>query len=146
MSINVLINSLISKLISQNNITNFLYLNSDQAIKKTKELKTLINNIQISQTSFIVVGAFLQNINLEIFSKEELTHLLLYNYDNIQSSKILPRLHKYDHKAPLYDLDNVLINSPYYLSSNIQVNFKKLQSINQNFNLEYLINYLTTQI
>lgn len=146
MSINVLMNSIINKLLTQNTSNNNLVFNSDQAIKKQKELKSIVSNLQINQSSFIVLGAFLQNTNLDLFSKEELKHLLSYNYEDLQSSKILSNEFKYDYKLPLYDLDNTLINAPYYLSSQIQTNFKKLQGINKNLSLEYLINYLVTQI
>jgi hypothetical protein len=146
MPINILMNSIVTKLLYQSNKLAPLIFNSDLAIKKQKELKVLITNYQITETAFIVVGTFLQNTDLSNFTKEELTYLLLYNYNSIEASKVVNNIHKYDYKQPLYDLDNILINSPINLTSDIQSNFLKLQGINNNLNLEYFINYLISQI
>lgn len=146
MPTNVLMNSVINKLNNQSSKRSNLIFNSDQAIKKQKELSLLLKNFQLSKSSLIIVGTFLQNINIGIFTEEELLHLLSYNYDSIESSKVTNNIYNYDYNKPLYDLDNTLINAPFYLTSAIQKNFKDLQGINKNLSIEYFINYLISQI
>ncbi len=141
-----LMNSVVNKLLNRPNKIAPLIFNSEAANIKTNELKTRIVNYQLSETSYIIIGTFLQNIELNIFTDSELFHLLSYNYESIQSSKILPNNYNYNFKKPLYDLDNKLINAPYSLSFDIQNNFIRLQGINRILNLEYLANYLIAQL
>jgi hypothetical protein len=141
----LLLNTILNKLVSQSNKTTPLVFNSDPALKKQAELKRLVINNQIQETSYVVLGTFLQNINLALFTNKELEHLLLYNYSSIQSSKIPNNFYTYNFNQPLYDLDNTLINAPSKLTTKIQAEFVKLQGINNNLNLEHLITYLLAQ-
>jgi hypothetical protein len=140
-----ILNTIITKLVNQSNKIDPLVLNSDPALKKQEDLKRLVIDPQIKETSYIVLGAFLQNINLSIFTNNELRHLLLYNYSSIESSKIPNNTHEYNFNRPLYDLDDSLINAPPKLNRQIQTNFVNLQSINNNLNIEHLITYLLSQ-
>lgn len=141
-----LINSIINKLSAQSSKTSVLIFNSEQAIKQQKKLKSILIVYQIPENSLIVVAAFLQNINLNIFTEQELVHLLGYNYDSIQATKIVANIHNYDHNIPLYDLDNTIINANDLSTSSIRNNFKELQGINKNLSIDYFLNYLISQL
>lgn len=139
-------NSVINKLSSQTNKTAQLLFNSDPSTKKQKELKKKIPELYIDESSFIVLGSFLQNTNLDLFTQDELKLLLSFDYAGISSSKVLPNEDLGNTKTPFYDLDNTIINMSFSSLNNLNEDFKKLHSINKNLNLEYLISYLINQI
>jgi hypothetical protein len=142
----VLMNSIISKLSSQTNRNINLIFNSDAAVKQQEKLKKKILDLYFNESSFVVLGTFLQNINLELFTEDELKLLLSFDYASINATKVLPNETLSNLKAPFYDLDNTIINMPFYTLNNLNNDFKKLHSINKNLNLEYLISYLINQI
>jgi hypothetical protein len=139
-------NSIISKLSSQTNRNINLIFNSDAAVKQQEKLKKKILDLYFNESSFVVLGTFLQNINLELFTEDELKLLLSFDYASINATKVLPNETLSNLKAPFYDLDNTIINMPFYTLNNLNNDFKKLHSINKNLNLEYLISYLINQI
>lgn len=142
----VLMNSIISKLSSQTSRNINLIFNSDAAVKQQENLKKKILDLYFNESSFVVLGTFLQNINLELFTEDELKLLLSFDYASINATKVLPNETLSNLKAPFYDLDNTIINMPFYTLNNLNNDFKKLHSINKNLNLEYLISYLINQI
>lgn len=139
-------NSIINKLLAQPFNSSDLIFNSDAAIKKQKELRKRVPYVNIDEASFTVLGTFLQNSNLDNFTNDELKLLLSYNYNSLNANKLLAQHHKKDTSSFLYDLNNNLINAPFDLSININKDFKKLHSINKSLNVEYLINYLVSQL
>jgi hypothetical protein len=141
---NILINSIITKLQNKSNKVAALIFNSDEAIKKTQELKLKVPNLYIQENAFIVLGCFLQNINLDEFSVQELKLLLSYDFSSINASKILPREFKKEY-TPYYDLNNTILNLDYEELNNLNDDFKKIHSINKSLNIEYLITYLISQ-
>ena len=142
----VLMNSIINKLSNQTDRNTSLIFNSDAAIKQQKKLRKKIVDLYFNHSSFVVLGTFLQNIELEVFTEDELKLLLSFDYASINSNKVLPNETLSNIKAPYYDLDNTIINMPFYILNNLNNDFKKLHSINKNLNLEYLISYLINQI
>jgi len=146
MSTSVLMNSVIEKLTQRPEKTTQLIFNSDNALKKQKELKTRVTSLYIDESSFITLAAFFQNIDISIFTDEELRFLLSFNYSTITAIKILPNEALTNLKVPYYDLNNTIINMPFNLLNNLGKDFKKLHSINKSLSLEYLISYLISQI
>lgn len=146
MSTTALVNSAINKLKNQPNRNSSLIFNSDLAVKKQNELKKRVLELYIQESSFIVLGTFLQNVNLDLFTQDELKVLLSFDYASINSNKVLPNDNLNNLKSPYYDLNNTIINMSYLELNTLTNDFKKLHSINKSLNIEYLISYLINQI
>ena len=146
MLINEIITSLINKLLSISSKPSVLIFNTDQAQKKYVELKNLITKLYLEEDSFIIISTFLQNVDLSIFTKDELIALLSFNFSSITSDIILPDIEEPNYNIPYYDINGYLINTSFDLVTNLDTKFQMLHSINKNLNIEYLIGYIINQL
>lgn len=146
MSTTNLLNSAILKLTQRGDTNLPLVFNSDEALKQQKKLRERIQDLYIEQLAFVVVGTFLQNVDLTIFTDDELKVLLTFDYSSIDAKT---RVRSYKHtvnKTPFYDIDKKIINMPFKDVNNINKSFKMLHSINKSLSIEYFISYIVTQV
>lgn len=146
MSISNQINSIISKLSTINSKTDLLVFNSEKALIKQLELKQRINKLYINETNYVVLGTFLQNVNLNLFTENELITLISFDYSSINAIKILPNENVSAVNVPMYDLNKTIINLSFKELNSLNEDFKKLHSINKSLSLEYLISYIVSQV
>lgn len=146
MSISNQINSIISKLSAINSKTDILVFNSEKALTKQLELKQRINKLYINETNYVVLGTFLQNVNLSLFTEDELFTLISFDYASINAIKVLPNESIQTINTPMYDLNKTIINLSFKELNNLNNDFKKLHSINKSLSLEYLISYIVSQV
>lgn len=146
MSISNQINSIISKLSAINSKTDILVFNSEKALTKQLELKQRINKLYINETNYVVLGAFLQNVNLSLFTEDELFTLISFDYASINAIKVLPNESIQTINTPMYDLNKTIINLSFKELNSLNNDFKKLHSINKSLSLEYLISYIVSQV
>lgn len=146
MSISNQINSIISKLSAINSKTDILVFNSEKALTKQLELKQRINKLYINETNYVVLGTFLQNVNLSLFTEDELFTLISFDYASINAIKVLPNESIQTINTPMYDLNKTIINLSFKELNSLNNDFKKLHSINKSLSLEYLISYIVSQV
>lgn len=146
MSISNQINSIISKLTTINSKTDILVFNSEKALIKQLELKQRINKLYIDETNYVVLGTFLQNVNLSLFTEDELFTLISFDYASINAIKVLPNENVSAVDVPMYDLNKTIINLSFKELNSLNEDFKKLHSINKSLSLEYLISYIVSQV
>lgn len=146
MSISNQINSIISKLSAINSKTDILVFNSEKALTKQLELKQRINKLYINETNYVVLGTFLQNVNLSLFTEDELFTLISFDYASINAIKVLPNENIQTINTPMYDLNKTIINLSFKELNSLNNDFKKLHSINKSLSLEYLISYIVSQV
>lgn len=146
MSISNQINSIISKLSAINSKTDILVFNSEKALTKQLELKQRINKLYINETNYVVLGTFLQNVNLDLFTEDELFTLISFDYASINAIKVLPNESIQTTNTPMYDLNKTIINLSFKELNSLNNDFKKLHSINKSLSLEYLISYIVSQV
>lgn len=146
MSISNQINSIISKLSAINSKTDILVFNSEKALIKQLELKQRINKLYIDETNYVVLGTFLQNVNLSLFTEDELFTLISFDYASINAIKVLPNENVSAVDVPMYDLNKTIINLSFKELNSLNEDFKKLHSINKSLSLEYLISYIVSQV
>lgn len=146
MSISNQINSIISKLSAINSKTDILVFNSEKALTKQLELKQRINKLYINETNYVVLGTFLQNVNLSLFTEDELFTLISFDYASINAIKVLPNESMQTINTPMYDLNKTIINLSFKELNSLNNDFKKLHSINKSLSLEYLISYIVSQV
>ena len=146
MSTTSLLNSAIQKLINRPDTRRLLVFNSDASEKQRAEIRKRIPDLYLEELSFIVLGAFLQNVDIIIFTNDELKVLLTFDYSSIESVTLSPREKPPILKTPYYDLDNNIINLSLGDINNINKDFKRLHSINKNLSIEYFISYIVSQV
>ncbi len=146
MSTTSLLNSAIQKLLSRPDNQKTLIFNSDASEKKRLELRKRVPDLYIEELSFIVLGAFLQNVDLSTFTNDELKVLLTFDYSSIESVSLSPREKPPILKAPYYDLNNGIINLSLNNINSINREFKRLHSIHKNLSIEYFISYIVSQV
>ena len=146
MSTTSLLNSAINKLTQRSDTAKPLVFNSDQAIKQQSALKKRIQDLSIDDTAYIVVGAFLQNVDITVLTDDELKVLLLFDYSSIDAKTRIRTYQPSINKTPYYDIDNNIINMDFKQINTINRNFKSLHSINKNLSIEYFISYIVTQV
>lgn len=146
MSTTSLLNSAITKLTQRPDTAQSLIFNSDQAVKQQTNLRKRIRSNSINDTAYIVVGAFLQNVDISILSDDELKVLLLFDYSSIDAKTRVRVIRPSINKTPYYDIDNNIINMKLKEINSINTYFKKLHSINKNLSIEYFISYIVTQV
>ena len=146
MSTTSLLNSAILKLTQRTDVSTDLVFNSQEAIKQQKRLRKRIQDLYLDDTSFIVVGTFLQKVDLDIFTDDELKVLLTFDYSSIDAKSRNQIKTSIANKTPYYDIDNKIINMPFRDINNINTSFKQLHSINKSLSIEYFISYIVTQV
>lgn len=147
MSTTSLLNSAIEKLTQRNDSGSPLVFNSDEALKQQKRLKQKVKDLYIDDLAFIVVGAFLQNVDISIFTNDELKVLLTFDYSSIDAkTKVEKNYLPSANKTPYYDIDNRIINMPFDTINKINSTFKQIHSINKSLSIEYFIGYIITQV
>lgn len=146
MSTTSLLNSAITKLTQRSDTNLPLIFNSDEALKQQRKLKQRIRDLYIEEAAFIVVGTFLQNVDLNILTDDELKVLLTFDYSSIDAKTSTRQKTSVANKTPYYDVDNFIINMPFRTINNINSSFKQLHSINKSLSIEYFISYIVTQV
>jgi len=146
MSTTSLLNSAIQKLLSRPDNQKTLIFNTDASEKKRLELRKRVPDLYLEELSFIVLGAFLQNVDLATFTNDELKVLLTFDYSSIESVSLSPREKPPILKTPYYELNNSIINLSLNDINNINKEFKRLHSIHKNLSIEYFISYIVSQI
>ena len=146
MSTTSLLNSAILKLTQRSDTSLPLIFNSEEAKKQQTRLRKRITDLYLEDTSFIVVGTFLQKVDLQIFTDDELKVLLTFDYSSIDAKSRNPSRPTVANKTPYYDIDNKIVNMPFRAINNINSSFKQLHSINKSLSIEYFISYIVTQV
>lgn len=146
MSTTNFLNSAIEKLISRPDTNKTLIFNSDTAEKQRLNIRKRIPDLYLEELSFIVLGAFLQNVDISIFTNDELKVLLTFDYSSIESVNLSYKPKPPILKTPYYDLDNNIINLSFKNINSINKDFKKLYSIHKSLSIEYFIGYIVSQV
>lgn len=146
MSTTSLLNSAIQKLINRPDKRQALVFNSDASEKQRFEIKKRVTDLYIEELAFIVLGAFLQNVDISQFTNDELKVLLTFDYSSIESISLSPKEKPPVLKTPYYDLDNKIINLSFGDLNDINKDFLKLHSINKSLSIEYFISYIVSQV
>lgn len=146
MSTTNLLNSAIQKLTNRPDKRQALIFNSDASKKQRANIKKRVPDLYIEDLSFVVLGAFLQNVNINDFTNDELKVLLTFDYSSIESVSLSPKERPSVLKTPYYDLDNKIINLSFKDLSSINRDFLRMHSINKSLSIEYLISYIVSQV
>lgn len=146
MSTTSLLNSAVQKLINRPDKKQALVFNSDASEKQRAAIKKRIPDLYLEELSFIVLGAFLQNVDIGQFTNDELKVLLTFDYSSIESISLSPKEKPPILKTPYYDLDNKIINLSFENLNKINKDFLRLHSINKSLSIEYLISYIVSQV
>ena len=139
-------NEVIGKLLSQPLKDRQLVFNSPAANKKFTQLRAIITDIYIDESNIRTVAAFLQFVDLSLFTTDELNYLVRFDYSRIEAQKIIPDLDKQDLNNPYYDLDNTIINIDLDTRRQLRNKFTSLLSINKSLSLAFLVNYIISQL
>jgi hypothetical protein len=146
MSTTSLLNSAIIKLTQRSDTNLPLVFNSDGALKQQKKLKQRVRDLYIEDLAFVVVGTFLQNVDLSILTDDELKVLLTFDYSGIDAKTRVRTYYPSINKTPYYDINNNIVNMPFKSINKINTLFKQLHSINKSLSIEYFISYIVSQI
>ena len=148
MSSTITINSIVEKLLNIPTKAQQLIFNSDAALQKINYLKAKINRVyySIEETSFVALGALLQNVDLNIFTVPELVVLLRFDYTHLENSSAVGEIKCRDLIKPYYDLDGIIINMSDEESYKIDKEFSYLHATNRSLSLEFLASFIIAQI
>ncbi len=146
MSAPATINAIINKLNAQSGRISALQFGSTQAKRKLSQLKARVPQLYIPETSFVVLSTFLQNINLSIFTDQELQVLLGFDYSFIENKTATTLPVGFDLYNPGYDIQGRLINVSINERLSINNTFQQLLSLNSNLSVGFLINFITNQV
>lgn len=142
----ITINSIIDKLSAQPNRISALQFGTTRAKRKLSELKTRVPQLYIPETSFMVLATFLQNIDLTLFTDEELALLLKFDYAFIENKTVVSIPQKQNLNKPYYDSSGTLINVGDETRLTVDRDFQLLHTINSTLSVEFLISFILTQV
>lgn len=146
MSAPATINAIINKLNAQSGRISALQFGSTQAKRKLSQLKARVPQLYIPETSFVVLSTFLQNINLSIFTDQELQVLLGFDYSFIENKTATTLPVGFDLYNPGYDIQGRLINVSISERLSINNTFQQLLTMNSTLSVGFLINFITNQV
>lgn len=146
MSTTTTVNNIISKLLSQPNKSVVLYLNGPRVAKQIETLKTRVNKVEIEETAYRSVAAFLQNINLNLFTDEELEVMLKFDYTFLENEHDTSYTKQRNLSKPYYDLDGTIINMSIDEELQIDSTFKELHATNKTLSVGFFASFLTIQV
>ena len=142
----ITINSIVDKLAAQPNKIGALQFGTTRAKKKLPELKARIPQLYIPETSFVVLATFFQNIDLSLFTDEELALLLKFDYSFIENKTITVTPTRQNLNKPYYDSSGTIINVEDETRLNVDRGFQQLHAMNSTLSVEFLISFILTQV
>lgn len=141
------IRELIEKLESlKRNKKGTLDFNSPNIVFKEQELKSLVKDSSISLVSVKVVATYFQNISLAKFTREELLIMLSFDYSQLENTNVTtPFSNTFDILNPPVDLEGSILDFKEDLIT-VNLNHRRLLSVNKTKSLSFFINYLISQL
>lgn len=146
MSTTATVNSIVSKLLEQPNKSLPLLLSSPRVDRQYAAIKARVDLVNIEETAYKSVAAFLQNIDLAIFTDEELEVMLKFDYCFIENTYETSKKRQRNLNKPYYDLGGNIINMSIRNELTIDSTFRELHATNKTHSVGYFASFLLMQV
>lgn len=139
------INSIVNKLLSLPNPQLTLKLNGPNVESKITLLKNRVKDDSIIDFNYRGLAIFLQHIDVNIFSNQELLFLLGIDYSFIENKTLVREYNVTSINKPMYDYKGILFNSN-TSTKDLDFVFSRIHNLNKNLSVSFFVSYITSQI